>query len=610
MPMKLQSTSRYLWLLLAVALLALADALGPGWLAALERQGNDLLLRLYAPSRPAPPEIVLVGIDQHSLEQMQQTAGSWPWPRAVHAELVEGLARQQPAAIAFDILFNERDSFRADSDALFNATLAAQRNAYLPIALLGDGRPVRLAALPPALGLTRTPGAKPDAAAPLLLPLALSPNTWHAGLINLSTDEDKVARRYLVHQDVGGWQIPSLPARIARDLGWQVPEQPLITLNWYQPGSFQQVSYSDIFADLGREQPRRRKDEFRGKVLIVTAAAPGLHDLRVTPMSTLHPGGEILATALANLKQRDYLRPLPAWSTWLFAALLLGWLAWQALPGERRLGRVGLQLAGVSALVLGASWLGLRFRWQAPLFGPLALAWSYYWLVAGAAYLEERQRRLRVTQLMSRFVDSRVVAEVIASGGLADLRSGQTREITVLFCDIRSFTTMSERHSAEDIVKLLNRYFARHVEAIFQHGGTLDKFIGDAVMAFWGAPADDPEHAVHAAEAALAMADGLEAMQRDFADLVDGIDFGIGLHTGQAVVGLIGSPERLDYTAIGDAVNLASRIEGETKHLGRILVSESTRAACGDRFEFLERGAKQVKGREQAVNLYELRRRT
>lgn len=606
----MKSTSRYLWLLLVVAVLALADTFGPGWLTELDRLGDDALIRLHAQSRSAPDDIVMIDIDQHSLEQMQATAGSWPWPRSVHAELIDGLARQQPAAIALDILFNERDSFRADSDALLNATLAAQRNVYLPTVLLGDGRPARLAALPPSLGLLRGPSASNDAAAPLLLPLAIRPESWRGGLINLSTDEDKVARRYLVAQPVDGWQIPSLPGRIARDLGWSVPQQQFITLNWYRPGSFHQVSYSDLFADLALEKPRRPPKELRGKVLIVTATAPGLHDLRVTPISTLHSGGEILATAIANLHQRDELRTLPPQAALVLAALLLWWLARQAAPGERRLARLGLQLAGLSAVAVGAAWLSLRLKLQWPVFSPLAVAWTYYWLCAGGAYLEERQRRLHITQLMSRFVDTRVVAEVIASGGLGDLRSGQTREITVLFCDIRSFTTMSEQHSAEDIVALLNRYFARHVEVIFRHGGTLDKFIGDAVMAFWGAPADDPEHAIHAAEAALDMAAGLEEMRRDFADLVDSIDFGIGLHTGQAVVGLIGSPERLDYTAIGDAVNLASRIEGETKHHGRILVSESTRAACDDRFEFLERGAHQVKGREQAVNLYELRRRT
>jgi adenylate cyclase len=185
----------------------------------------------------------------------------------------------------------------------------------------------------------------------------------------------------------------------------------------------------------------------------------------------------------------------------------------------------------------------------------------------------------------------------------------ESRRITVLFSDIRGFTTLSERHTPEEIVALLNDYFSRQVKVIFAHGGTVDKFIGDAIMAFWGAPVEDDRQAQHAVEAALQMADTLMLFKRDLGAHDEHFDVGIGIHTGPGVVGFIGSENRLDYTAIGDTVNLASRIEGQTKGVARILVSADTRALCGEAFDFIDHGFYKVKGRTREVQLYEPRRK-
>ena len=213
-----------------------------------------------------------------------------------------------------------------------------------------------------------------------------------------------------------------------------------------------------------------------------------------------------------------------------------------------------------------------------------------------------RKSREKAVQLFSRFVNPHVVQELVAHGGLS--RAGESRQITILFSDIRGFTTLSEKRTPQEIVALLNRYFTLQVEVIFRHGGSLDKFIGDAIMAFWGAPLDDPEHAKHAVAAAMEMADVLQRFKAELNEQDAGFGVGIGIHSGPAVVGLIGSEQRREYTAIGDTVNLGSRIEGLTKGVSRILVSRETMELCGDAFKFESHGSFKVKGRDQEVELF------
>jgi adenylate cyclase len=179
----------------------------------------------------------------------------------------------------------------------------------------------------------------------------------------------------------------------------------------------------------------------------------------------------------------------------------------------------------------------------------------------------------------------------------------------VLFSDIRGSTTLSETRKPEEVVELLNRYFGRQVEVIFRHGGCLDKFIGDAIMAFWGAPLDDADHAKHAVMAALEMSDNLEVFKRELGAAGKAFDVGIGLNSGPAVLGIIGSENKREYTAIGDTVNLGSRIEGLTKGVARILISEETMRRCGDAFDYVDHGQHAVKGRERPVRLFEPIRR-
>ncbi|MEN6628415.1 MAG: adenylate/guanylate cyclase domain-containing protein [Sulfuricella sp.] len=606
--MKRALLSPLLLIAFIVAATAALEFAGPRLLLPLENRVSDTFVRIHAGGLRPDPDIVIVDIDDRSLAQMNDSAGSWPWPRAVHGELIAGLSRQHPKAIVFDILFAEPDIYRPESDELFNDAVRQTSNTYFPIVrrnIAEDAHGIMLAEYGAALGITPTAAAVPDARVALLLPLAVARASWRTGTINFIEDKDGIGRRYNIFTPAYGWRIPSLPARVARDLGYPVPDAASIVLGWRGATlAHKRVSYADIHEDLDRKKPLRDASEFRDKIVIVGTTASGLHDIRATPLSSLTPGVEILAAALDNLKNSRNMRSLPETAPLLLTLLLLAILL-AAFSTRRNTLLIGAVLLPISALLLGASYLAVSRQILLPVFTPVAFAWMFYFAAALSEYLRERKAREQTVRIFNRFLDPRVVKDLVSQGATTENLSGQARQITVLFSDIRGFTTLSEIHTPAEIVSLLNRYFSMQVEVIFRHGGTLDKFIGDAIMAFWGAPGEDNQQAEHAIAAALEMAANLERFRHEIGEIGQTFDVGIGIHSGPAVVGFIGSEQRQDYTAIGDTVNLASRIEGETKGVSRILVSAETKDRCADRFDFVGHGFFKVKGRAQEVELFE-----
>ena len=607
------SASRQLAMFAAAALAATALELSvPSLLGPLDNRLLDTFVRWNAEKLTPDPDIVLVDIDDASLSRMQAEAGKWPWPRVVHAQLVEGLQAQKPRAIVFDIVFSEPDVFRRELDQAFVEAVAPYRNVYFPLIRLpahNDAKFPQVAKIAAPLGLSSRPGADPQARIALVPPLVLPEASWRTGTIGFENDADGVGRRYRMREVIAGWEIPSLPARLAKDLGWRVPAADEIVLAWRgAAGGTRHVSYADLYEDFNRSQHKRPADEFRDRIVIVGTAATALQDLRVTPMSSLHPGAEILGSAIENLKNDRAMRYASAWSVMLLAAALVAALH-AAFSRNIDASRTGYALGAASALLLAGSWLAAGQLLLVPLLAPLAAAWGFYFAAAAAAYLREKRARLEAIAMFSRFVNPHVVKQLVERGGIEG--AGQARQVTLLFSDIRGFTTLSETRKPEEVVALLNRYFSLQVDVVFKHGGSLDKFIGDAIMAFWGAPLDDPKHARNAVLCALEMADTLQQFKREIGSAHENFDVGIGIHSGTALVGLIGSEKRREYTAIGDTVNLASRIEGLTKDAGRrILVSRETMDLCGDAIDFASCGSYKVKGRAQEVELFEPRRKT
>lgn len=590
---------------LIVLLLAILALQASGLLDRIDNRVGDSFLARHADSRTPPTDIVLIAIDQKSLEAMNDVAGSWPWPRAIHGELIDGLARFSPKAIGFDILFNEADSFRPDSDAVLRDIARTHSNLFFPSLLLADGSGASLKGLPASMGVRRTPHANDAATAPLLVPLVLDPTNWQGGLINFEKDGDQRGRHARLYRRVQGWELPGLSASMARHTGTALPAAELIRLHWYGHAP-RTISYSDIFNDLSSATPVLAPT-LKNSLVIVGATAPGLNDFRPTPLGALTPGAEVLTTAIANLRHDDWLRDWPV--RWPVLLLLLTGLVWAFAQRHSPL-RTGVALSALTLLLLGGSYAALSLNAYVAVGAALTLAWLAYGLLTLEALWRERREREAAVMLFRRFLDPRVVDDLVKTGELSREKKPEAREITILFSDIRGFTTLSESRSPEAVVELLNRYFTQQVDVIFRHGGTLDKFIGDAIMAFWNAPTENPRHAEQAVAAALDMARALDEFKRELAKTdgsLDDFDIGIGVHTGPAVVGFLGSDDRLDYTAIGDTVNLASRIEGCTKGVARVLVSGATREACGpdSPFNFANHGQFHVKGREQGVDLFE-----
>ena len=597
-------------IVLVLAALALVEALWLNSLTGLDNRLGDALTRRLAASRAPDPEVILVAIDERSLEAMAPEFGRYPWPRSVHAQLTEQLARAGARAIVFDIMFTDPDAGREQDDAYLVETAVATKNAFFPMVRLEGAEDAQGLPLDPfgeKLGFVRTPAATPGAAAALLLPFAQIAETGRIGAINFLRDADGIGRRYYLWLDAQGWRIPSLPVRVASALGYAIPDGNDLEIRWRgTPQDRTRISYSDLLADLSLEKPQKYPDQVKDRIVVIGALASGLGDLRPTPMDGVHPGMDILASAIETLKNGDAMHRTPRFAN---ALLALGAIAFVTFLFLRGLGPVPMAavLLAATPLAVGASYGALGGGWIVPTVTPLAFAWVTYLARTVREYLRQRTEKREAVRAFGRFVHPRMVDALLASGGGDPRRmKGQSRVVTLLFSDIRGFTTLSESRKPEEIVEILNRYFSRQVDVIFKNGGTVDKFIGDAIMAFWGAPVDDPRHAQNAVKAALEMGRVVDAFKRELPpEVARDFDIGIGVHTGPAVVGFIGSENKLDFTAIGDSVNLASRIEGATKGVARILVSDATRAACGEEFMFTDRGDFKAKGKTAEVRLYE-----
>jgi adenylate cyclase len=345
-------------------------------------------------------------------------------------------------------------------------------------------------------------------------------------------------------------------------------------------------------------------DAFKDKWVFVGLTAPGLYDLKASPVSPIYPGVELHATLLDNLIQGDFLCPAPAWFQWLLTAALAAGVSMAVLFTSGLLapllafGIAAIGWLGLTVFLFWASW------WSDPVLPGVALASSFA-LASVYSYATEGRQKQAIRRMFAQYMSDTVISHLLAHPEKLKL-GGERRRVTLFFSDLAGFTTMSERLQPEAVVALLNEYLSRMTEIILEEMGTVDKFEGDAIMAFWGAPLDQEDQAVRACRTALRQQAALADLNRHLSrqDL-PALSMRIGLHTGEAIVGNLGSQSRFDYTVIGDAVNLASRLEGLNKFYSTgILASEATVAESGGSIEFWELDRVAVKGREAPVTVF------
>jgi adenylate cyclase len=345
---------------------------------------------------------------------------------------------------------------------------------------------------------------------------------------------------------------------------------------------------------------------FRDKIVFVGVTAAGLFDVFETPFARgKMPGIQIHAAVADDILSSRFMRPAGGAARVfivLVCALAVGVIAtlipaWYAAAATIILAAA---LAWISTAAFGG---GLWINLSQPV---LAMALALFGGVSYQYFVEGREKR-QVKRLFGRYVSKDIYDQLVANPTLAQL-GGQRREMTVLFSDIRGFTTVSESGEPEDIVAVLNVYFTRMVDVVFKHKGTLDKFVGDMVMALFGAPLDDPDHADHAVEAALEMIEELQRLNVEWQkEGRPALDIGVGINTGPMIAGNIGSEAIMSYTVIGDSVNLGSRLESLNKNYGtRIIISEATRSRLKGNYVFRPLGDVVVKGKTRAVPIFEV----
>jgi adenylate cyclase len=645
----------------AAALLAWLLGL-TAFLQTVELKTYDVRVGLTANPASARPDIILVTIDDSSIRRMEPLAGRWPWPRVVHSYLIDFLQRGPAKAIVYDVLFTERDrrTFELAGDTwkgeASDRALARSAARAGNVVFTADVTSDELAQTDPA-AVARLKAGQPFAPDPafeakssLVLPYGELVDAAAAIGHNLMIyDKDGPVRRTAPFVRVGEVGIPSLAVAATMAAGGIRPDQvvrdggrlrvggarmPLVDTRvpgfsgpgaWVrrmlirysgptgtdQRSTYRSFSFYDLVAAeeqiLTGGRPEVDPARFKGAIVVIGTTAAGLSDVFVTPFPKgKMPGAEVHANVIDNLLSQRSLAPLaPAWGVVILAACALAvGLAGVLLPVWPTVGVAFVLMAALGGASVVAFSRGIWMDVAEPV---LAVAFATFGATAYQYFVEGREKR-QVKQVFSRFVAKDVFDQLMADPSRATL-GGERRDMTVLFADIRGFTTFTERGRAEDIVAQLNEYFTRMVAVLFEHRGTVDKFVGDMVMALFGAPLADPDHADHAVEAALGMLRALDDLNRQWdATGRPRLDIGVGLNTGDMVAGNIGSDTIMSYTVIGDAVNLAARLESLNKEHGtHIIVSEATRARLKGRYDMKPLGTVTVKGKTEPVAIFEIR---
>jgi len=615
-------------LLLRVAdplpLSALRLATFDGWQRAAPRQAD--------PSFP----VKVIAIDEASLQRF----GQWPWGRHIVSDLVTRLHHAGARSIAIDLVFAEADRLGGSSTDLMHAAgdvrlATAIGNSRTVLALVGEERGTRSVPAPKAAlaatGIPPLSSIRSFPAAVLPIP-ALTESAPALGAVNWFPERDQIVRRVPVLVGIASHVYPSLSLEALRlGLGETTilvsssqsrqSATPAPAIEAVRVGGLALSVDPDgeMWMRFAATDPRRTisaadildghfaREAIEGRYVVIGATAIGLSDVRATPLAPDVPGVEIHAQALEQILAGVSISR-PAWMIGFELALiaLLGVAVAVALRSVTAV-PAALASALLVAAVIAGSWvvynrLGLLAD---PTYPVLATVMVYVGALL-TSYLATERERNRIRMAFGHYL-SPVMVEQLARDPTRLKLGGETRNLTVLFVDVRNFTTLSESMSASELVAFTNRLFAPLSKAVLMHKGTIDKYMGDAILAFWNAPLDDPCHPQNACRAALQMCAAVERMHHNgWTGPGQATRIGIGINTGDAVVGNVGSPQRFDYSVIGEVVNTASRLQDATKKWGAdILVGEATAAAVSE-FAIIEIGEILLRGKARSERLFAL----
>ena len=572
----------------AIAAILVALGFSEPW-RRLELKGFDALTVATAANASAFP-ITVVGIDEASFAQLKL---QWPWPRGLHAKLLDELRKAGAAVVAFDMQLSEPDRAGGKEDEALANAIRAHGNVILASDLqYVESEHARQWMRVDPLDVFRSAGAA-------------------SGFARVPLDRDQVARGMPHEADAFWRQIAIALLRLHPEIRFEDPRAGAMIRYAGPIYTFQYVPYHQAL-DPSKLPP----DLFKDQVVIVgwhVEASPNADtrpsDVFITPFTGTNgfftPGPELHANILETALRGDAIYPLGRTSSAAFVAaivLLSAWLMrrWRPLVS-------GVAGVAVIAAIAALDWaLFTRANlWLASAGAAAAGVVAVYACYGAFAFLQERRRRAELRRAFGLYVSHEVVDHVMANRDRLAL-GGERRDITVLFTDLEGFTTLSERLDAEKVARILNLHFTGATRIVKSHGGTVNRFIGDAVMAMWGAPLADPEQARQAVLAAVEMqADVSRLGERLAAEGLPPIRMRVGIHSCNAVVGNLGADDRFDYTAVGDGVNLAARLEGVNKLYGTgILVSADTAALAGldRRMRLVDEVI--VKGKSQPVEIF------
>ncbi len=615
-----------------------------GWLLPIEYRLRDLRMRWTLPETAGHPDVVMVYYSEESLTAIRQKWNTDWRDRALIGNLFRGLSGKPsaknpsagpgappPTAVLYDF-FTLCDPVELPDNIM--EELSDQKQLYLAVQFSIHSRKYEYAPQEfldrLALRVENDGSVSAPEYASAVLPVEEIASTVHGiGDVRSHTDEDGVDRRYHLLCRFRGRYYASfaLAAMMEREKVREVriqnrvvsvgsfsvrtDSEGAILLRYYRPetsfrvhGAFDVINGRLQYDKLGSAQ-NYDPQKFSGSVVIVGATAAGLMDLRVTPVSRVTPGPEIHAVAIANLLNGDLLRPVPRF--WSFVTIaLLGMLTALMTRYAPAVGGFVAMLFFFVAYGALSVWL-FKYRWVVDAAPQLATVVLSYATTGMVNFLYEGRQKLRVKRVLQQHVSVQVAEKILKN--FDDLRfKGERKTLSIFFMDFAGFTTLSEKLPPEELVPLINRYHETAAHEIFRTEGTLDKFIGDAIMAFWGDPIDQPDHAIRAVRAAIALQERLKSLAEELRGhgLPD-IRARVGINTGLVMVANVGSKERHNYTAMGNDVNLASRLEGVNKEFGTdILISDSTYAGSHDVVEVREVSFIKVKGKTQAVRIFEV----